>query len=473
MIRLGRHPRALDIAAWFDGEGRANVGSHVARCSSCRHRVDRLAEVRSWVRSQPLYSMGAPEAVSELPQRPRRAVAIALAVATLALAIAVPRLSNPDTEMSSARRRAPDRAPAPVDPAPLLLPAELPLPLPIPPIDTFPLEHAPALAARADLAAAPPSSGPRAAAGRDRALRLGLVVPQVGPRAAEGDEVEGVVRDRVQVGNAEGGVAGFPIELTVVPAEDAAAVQAMVHQVDALVGGFGAAAPVGLPWLLPADPSVAGADVLLTEATSSAAGAQLATALRQRGLGGVIGVVVGPGPDAGFAEGLASRTSTFAVPSRDGTCSTEVAALQRARAEVLAIAGDSDLVASCMAAASRALWRPRLGIVLPPSAAYANVLPDPLWWGSRTVLALPWPTTSAPGAARFRGVSRATSYRSLVSFAAVELAIAVARRSGTISLPHVAAGAWPSDLLELSGTTSRGASVVIAGPESWIAEPKP
>lgn len=458
-MRLGRHPRAIEVAAWFDGEGRLGVGSHVARCDACRRRVDRLAEVRSWVRSQPLYRMG--DAPIADPARSRRPLALAVVAVAVITAIAVPRATSPPSDSASPSRPPSGNAVATTVPA-----GGLAAPLSADPSAANAIEHAPALAATSSGFAA----APLAAAGRAGPLRLGLVVPQVEPSAVEGDEIERVVRERIKAGNAEGGVAGFPIELVVAAAEDPAAVQALAGRVDALVGGFGAVAPADVTWLLPADPGVTGTYVLAPEASPFVAGTQLAIALRQRSLEGPVGVVVGTGPEAHLAEGLASRTPILSVPLRDSTCATEVGVLQRARVEVLAVAGPPELVSSCITAAIRALWRPRLGVVVPPSTAYAATAPDPLLWGARTVLSMPWPSTSAPGAVRFRTVTGASSYRSLVSFTAVELAIGVARRHGSISLPEIAAGAWPSDILELTGTTSRGGGVAVAGPEAWTPE---
>lgn len=461
-MRLGRHPRQIELAAWFDGEGRSVTGSHIARCASCRHQVDRLAEVRSWIRVQPLYRMGPAPVVVPRSTRP---VAIAIAVAMLAAGVAVSR--SPRGALDSAVSQA-TQAPTgnPSQPARTLPVGPAP-PTPVDPV-TFPLEHAPALGFRpppSPASAVPPAIIPA----RQGPLRLALVIPTAGPKVADGAELERTVRARIETANATGGIAGFPISLVVVPAEDQRSVWALAGQVDALVGGFGADAPAGVPWILPADPAIAGPDVLSAEATDAEAGSHLAVALGQRGLDGPIGVIIGPG-GTGFADGLASQSKVLRVAARDPTCITEVAELMRAGVSAMAIAGNDALASGCASAAGRLLWRPHLGVIVPPSAAYASARPHPSLWGARTLLSMPWPTTSAPGAARFRTVSDATSYRSLVSFAGVELAIDVARRHGSISIPAIATAIWPSDLLDLAGTTSRGV-VVVAGPQAWTPEP--
>ncbi|MGH9158316.1 MAG: ABC transporter substrate-binding protein, partial [Acidimicrobiales bacterium] len=300
-------------------------------------------------------------------------------------------------------------------------------------------------------------------------LRLGLVVPTRGAQAAEGAAVERIVRQRVVVANTAGGVAGFPVELLVVPAEDVAAVRALAGRVDALVGGFGADPPPDTPWLLPADPSIAGSSVVSAETTPRSAGAHLAQALRRKGLRGPIGVVVGSGADAALAAGLASGAATTTVGARPGTsCAPEISDLAAAGAAALAVAGDADLALRCLRALARSSWRPPYGTVLAPSAAYAGIEKLPEALGVRTVLALPWPTSLLPGAARFRASSETTSYRALISYAATELAIDVARQSGDLSVASVAAGTWRSDLLDLVGLSSRMPIVVTAILGTWL-----
>jgi len=57
-----------------------------------------------------------------------------------------------------------------------------------------------------------------------------------------------------------------------------------------------------------------------------------------------------------------------------------------------------------------------------------------------------------------------------VSFAATELAIEVARQKGAVSTAAVAAGAWRSDLFELTGTSTRLVPVVM-GTGGWAPAP--
>jgi hypothetical protein len=57
-----------------------------------------------------------------------------------------------------------------------------------------------------------------------------------------------------------------------------------------------------------------------------------------------------------------------------------------------------------------------------------------------------------------------------VSFAATELAIEVARQKGAVSTATVAAGAWRSDLFDMTGTTIRLVPVVM-GSGGWAPAP--
>ncbi|MDQ3574570.1 MAG: hypothetical protein M3404_06565, partial [Actinomycetota bacterium] len=308
--------------------------------------------------------------------------------------------------------------------------------------------------------------GPASERGQ-RPLRLGLVVPTRGPAAAEGSEVVTTVRRSIDGANASGGVGGQPVELVVAPAEDQAGVAALPKRVSALVGGFGAPPPAGVPWLFPADPSLSGPGVVPAEATPEVAGQRVGELLRGQNLGGPVGVVVGSGPERSLAAGLASKVPTTTVAAAsDDSCASELASLRRAGAVALAVAGSPDLAVQCLRAVAGARWAPRLGTVLAPSAAYAGLDGVAEARGSRTVLGLPWPTSSAAGAERFRSAVGTRSYRALVSFAATELAIKVAREKGAVSVPAVAGGTWRSDLFEVNGLSTR-TDVVGMGREGW------
>jgi ABC-type branched-subunit amino acid transport system substrate-binding protein len=456
---VARHPRGTRLGAWFDGEGEDLVGAHVVRCSRCQKRVSELSRVRAWVRAQPFFAMGEETArLGPAPRRTRPLLVPALLVLLFFLLVPTTPWVSRQAPVDSSRMEEGHSASPPiasVDPeGPASTPADE--------------------SGEADVGATAAGEQASAEAGASRRsaspLRLGLVVPATGPLAAEGAEIVDVVRRRITLANAGGGVGGLPVELVVVRAEDGAGVAGLRRRgVAALIGGFGIAPPPGLPWLLPADPSVTGSDVLPVEAPAWSVGAQLGSVLRGQGLHGPIGVVRGSGPDAGLAEGLATQARTTVVPlGADGSCHAEVASLRRSGAVALAIAGEPDLAGRCLDAARRIRWRPRFGTLVAPSAAYTVLPSSDAQEGPRTVLALPWPTWDVPGAARFRASTQSSSYRALVSFAAAELAIDVARQAGGISLPAMAFGSWRSDLLDVVGNTTETGAVVVAGVGTWL-----
>lgn len=470
---LRAHPGKLELGAWFDGEGHDRVGAHVLGCNRCQRHVSELSRLRSWLRAQPFVAMGEDDMVAEIerPGRGKRPALVVAALLALFFVVAdradVPRQLAASAPAVTTTTAAPPVVEEPSDTT-----------VAPPPAEPAPVAPAPASAAApgAKTPALPDTSSVSEQAlarsrkpGAPNPLRLGLIVPTKGTMASEGAEVTEVVRQRVAAANAAGGVAGVPVELEVAAAEDAAAVAALAKRVTALVGGFGVAAPEGTPWLLPADPAIAGANVIPAESPARAAGVQLGAMLRRQGINGPVGVIVGSGPDAALGTGLASKTPTVSVAAQEsGTCVPEIQSLARSGAAALAVAGSPDLAATCMRAALRSAWRPIFGIVLAPSAAYAGLQSMPEALGARTVLGLPWPTSAAPGAARFRATTASQSYRALVSYAATELAIDVARQQGMVSLESVQAGLWRNDLIDLDGLTSRLNTTVVAFLGTWL-----
>lgn len=469
---ITRHPHKLAIAAWFDGEGSESVGAHVARCNRCRRHAADLARVRSWLRAQPFVAMTEDEA--DEPTRSRHRWRPVMVAALLLFAYLV----------------APTRGDGNLDRSPRSPLGALGEGRPgssSPPVPTS-ANPAGSVAEPAESASPAPPAGAGGAVGRAGArapelgisrrtspgapLQLGLVIPTSGPLAREGIEVRDVVQRRVEAANNSGGVAGVPVELVVTPAEDRGAIEAMAGAVDAIVGGFGTNITTTTPWIFPADPLVSGSNVVPAEAPARVVGEHLAEDLRDELSFGLVGVVVGSGPDGALAAGLASKIRVTTVAAKKNTsCLAEIATLRRAGAMTLAVAGDSDLVVSCIRATSRSAWNPRLGPLVAPSSAYAGIASLPEATGARTVLALPWPTSSAPGAARFRANTVSQSYRALVSYAATELAIDVARQTGTVSLASMAGRAWHSDLFAVDGATIRVGSTASALFGAWITVP--
>jgi hypothetical protein len=280
------------------------------------------------------------------------------------------------------------------------------------------------------------------------------------------------VRTVADSANEAGGVGGRRVDVVPVPTDDDVAQRVALSRVDALVGGFAIPAPAGIPWLVPADVEPSGPDVVPGEVSAEQAGRVLGADLATRDLAGPAGAVVGEGPDAGFATGLAASVPVERVSAGPDTgCDDEVIALRRRGVSALAVAGPPDLARSCTAAAARMGWRPPGGLLVAPSAAYAHLeLAFPAQ-GARTVLGFPSPRADEPGASRYRRtVSYSGAYRALVSFAAAELALDVARVTGSVAAGPVRTRHWKSDLYDLDGGRNASPRIVAARFARWTTD---
>ncbi|HEX6382660.1 MAG TPA: hypothetical protein VF180_15560, partial [Acidimicrobiia bacterium] len=175
--------------------------------------------------------------------------------------------------------------------------------------------------------------------------------------------------------------------------------------------------------------------------------------------------VVAPGPDAGLVTGLAKSLLVHSVEAGHKTsCDQEMSALRKRDVVALALAVPPDLARRCAAAAARIGWRPSGGLLLSPSAVYAHLERDLVTQGARSALALATPNADDSGSSRFRrSAPGCDSYRSLVSFAAAELALGAAGASnGVLTMSGLRDKRWRSDLYDVEGgqhTTSRVVSV--------------
>jgi hypothetical protein len=244
------------------------------------------------------------------------------------------------------------------------------------------------------------------------------------------------------------------VQLVAVPTDDARARADALGRVDALVGGFAIDAPSGMPWIMPADVGPTGADVAAAELAAEQAGMALAADLGARGTRGTVAAVVTPGPDAGLTAGLAKSLLVHSVEAgRNTSCDQEMAALRKRDVVALALAVPPDLARRCAAAAARMGWRPAGGLLLAPSAVYAHLERDLVAQGARSAVALSTPNADDSGSSRFRrSAPGCDSYRSLVSFAAAELALGAAGASnGVLSLSALRDRRWQSDLYDVDG----------------------
>jgi hypothetical protein len=313
----------------------------------------------------------------------------------------------------------------------------------------------------------PPPSGP---------LRLGVPVPTRGPLAGEGAEVLRAVRAVVERSNEAGGVGGRKVEVVAVPTDDAADRAAALNRVEVLVGGFAIEAPPGMPWIMPADVGLTGPDIAAAELAAEEAGAALAADLAARGSRGTVAAVVAPGPDAGLVTGLAKSMLVHSVEAGHKTsCDREMSALRKRDVVALALAVPPDLARRCAAAAARIGWRPGGGLLLAPSAVYAHLERELVTQGARSAVALTTPDADDSGSNRFRrSAPGCDSYRSLVSFAAAELALGAAGASnGVLTMNGLRDKHWRSDLYDVEGGQHKTAHVVSVRWGRWsTVEPR-
>ena len=466
----GRHPGRLDLAAWFDGEGRDEITTHVADCRHCRTRVAELRRVRATVRGEPIGPRAPLIRRVPVPLLMVPAAVIALVVALL------PGSPAPTTTVVGGGIDQVDVGR--VETASPFFP---------------PTTGAATGRPRATAAVAPsrPAGGSTTTAAGDGdgdtsiadsadnsfsdlgPLRIGLVIPKSGPLADEGRDTLRAVTQAVAAANAAGGARGHAVELETAPAENADAVATLVAHVEVLVGGFGLTeAPRGATWLMPADPTIEGVGVIAAEPVPQRAGNLLgADVVRRKGTT-LVGVVAeGTLADQQFIQGLilGGMKADTERSTDDDSCIDELSLLRDREVPALALAGTTDLVLRCINASVRMGWRPPSGIVTPPSTAYRRANQTKPVDGARAVFGLPWPTSDAPGAVRFRAaVPRVTSYRALVSFAAAELAIGMVREGLAVTADEVRATEWRNDMVSLRDGVNVTTTILVARKGNWV-----
>jgi len=489
-----RHPSPLELGAFFDGEPIDGVSDHIARCRKCRESLEELVGVRSAVRGELDLTDGSAR------RRARWSVALIPVAAAVALLVAVsaPPGGLPVTRVQNSDEAAIAPASSPVFTPPQMAEVTSTSASPATAGDArsgaavagrpggrsgsavsvgvggTPAEGsseagaspesgtrvpvgAPAgknSAGRSSSSAASGPAGGRAAAPPAGPLRLGVPVPTRGVGSGEGDEVLRAVRAVVNRTNDAGGAGGRRVEVIAVPTDDDAARSNALTQVDALVGGFAIDAPAGLPWIMPADVGLAGPDVAAAELAAEQAGAALGSDLIARGGRGTVAAVVAPGADGGLAAGLARSLLVHSVEAGTNTsCDQEIVALRKRDVTALALAGTQirDLIRQTPFPAGfeeqiRAAYAQLAGV-------YAHLERDLVTQGARSAVALSTPNADDPGSSRFRqSAPGCESYRSLVSFAAAELAVGAAGASnGLLSLNTVRDRRWHSDLYDVDG----------------------
>ncbi|HLX88971.1 MAG TPA: hypothetical protein VKR22_11020, partial [Acidimicrobiales bacterium] len=242
MDNARRHPSRMQLQRWFDGEAPDSLDGHLASCPQCLGYLDSLSRIRLAVRSGlGTEAAAAPEAgVAEA--RTRRHVSapvlVALPVLLLLAAALVPVLAGVARAHGSApkasalgshqRQVAPTTASAapddPQDPS-----ADVPKSRSGEGLALFGLSATKTSAGTRPGVASTPDDGtghgpltPAIAP-----LRLAVVVPTEGAASADGAEITQAAQKALAEANASGGVAGVPVQLDTVAAEDAAAVSAL------------------------------------------------------------------------------------------------------------------------------------------------------------------------------------------------------------------------------------------------------
>jgi hypothetical protein len=501
-----RHPTPLELGAYFDGEPIEGVSGHIARCRRCRESLDELRGVRCAVRGELDLTDGSAR------RRARWTVALIPVAASVALllAVAAPPGGLPVTRIQNADQAA--VAPAPPRFEPVAIP-DVPAP-PAAPVEVDASAGDPPAPGRTGARPTAPNTAARPSGSTDRAptaagpaktksaagpapvsaaapgpatrhgvpvprgpLRLGVSVPTRGVSSGEGGEVLRAVRAVVNQANEAGGVAGRSVEVVVVPTDHQARRAEALGRVDALVGGFAFDAPAGMPWVMPADIAPTGGDVAAGELPAEQAGAALGADLAARSSDRrPIGAIVGSGPEAGLVTGLAKSLPVEEVAAGgDSRCDQEVVALRKRDVVALALAVPPALARRCAASAARMGWRPSGGLLLAPSAVYDHLERDLSTQGARTALALSAPNGDDAGIMRFRrACPGCDSYRSLVSFAAAELALSSARvTNGVLEMPKLRERRWQSDLYDVNAGQHTTVHVVGIQFGRWINSDPP
>lgn len=459
MIR--RHPSARVIMAWYDEEFHDDgVSAHIARCGRCAARIRRFAVVDGAVRG------AAPEAVppaGHVKVSGGRRIVPGAAIAALTslvvvgggLAAASPRRTVSDAlgalgALVGDSHHGTTTATTPPVPTSVAEPGAPPPP-----------QNPPGLTPQ-------PAAGTTTTIPADQAITLAVVLADDSADPAETGQIERAVRAAVNEAQAGGGVNGRPVTLRVLSATSHVSVD--LSGVTALIGGYGPTG-AGLPWIMPSDPTAAGVGVVNADPTPAAAGTTFGRLATAHNAAAVVGVVraSGSAPEAGLADGLRTTAKTVQVSAEPNSdCRREVQYLRSQHVTALAVAGPPPLVAACANAAAGGWWHPRDGVFVPPSAAYAASPGSLVFLGANTVLGLPWPTSDDPGARRFRAVTGCTSYAAEVAFAATELAVQIARASGTVSVAAMQAGVWTNDLYRYRGTALATPRLVQATAGGWL-----
>lgn len=432
MIGLRRHPDGESLSAWYDGEVvDPRLSAHVDGCERCWATVRRFVDVDEALRAGPL----PPRA--EVRSRPgKRSLAATLTVG----AVAVVLVAAPWDQHRSPQRVASAGASSTVAPVPV---ESVDRPHVQPPPD-------PAGGTPATSGGTPATSGGShaVAPGVDvpRRLRLGVPLPGGDPRSSP---LAAEVWHAAQVA-----VAGSDgVEVVPVTAGDQAPAG-----IDAVVGGWSATAPVLV--------QTADGVIVAADPDPEQAGARLAAAAV--GDAELVGVIRGSGADTAFGDGAAATRRVVSVDLAQGSsCDREVRSLLAQGAAAIALAVPPPAVRTCIAAVEALGARPPRGVLVPPSMTLEPESPAVAGLDVLGLAGLPMPTSDTPGAARFRELTGARSYRAMLTFAGVELAVALHAAGPDVASAWRREPTWHSDLVAYERGRNLGIHVVRASGGRW------
>lgn len=472
-----RHPRGIHLTAWHDGEiDDPSLSAHVESCARCWRAVATMTKVDAALRGSMVDRGLAGASASRVGRWPTFAVGLSLALVLAAVVVMLaPAVSidasktrlfgrpasqggdvlddaSPDPSVvtsstavaESEGNRRTDRDAESVGPAPSLA-SPPPVPRPSP-----------------RSGESPPSAAV--------ALRIGLPIP--GGEASTALDTADILRSArsaVEAANGAGGIGGRQIELQVL---DADALD--VSGVDVLVGGLPGRSGIetrGRFWILPADPRLSGSNVLGVLPAPADYGRLIADAWTPAGKQRTF-ILQDNSEQRRIAEAFTAKDPDAVLLSVGDRCEESLSEARGRGASSLVLALDRPTLEGCAAALRRIGWVPSGQLLVPGYVAFGPS-PFPPAADVRALLGIPWPTWDEAGPARFREATKSLSYRALVAFASVELAVAVARASeGQVTGPDVLGGAWRSDLLALDGTTNVGLRPARLVPGGWVPDPR-
>lgn len=427
MIWRRRHPDGQSLSAWYDGElVDPRLSEHVDGCERCWAMVRRFVDVDDALRGA-----GLPPRRDARPRPVMRALA---AVATLGAVAAVVLVAAPMERGRSPQRVAADGASPTIAPTP----AE-----PVDPPSTVP----PSAGLGVD-GATPSATGTSAATGTGAVQQLRLGVPLPGGDARSSSLAAEVWRAATAAAAGRLGVEVVPVTAGDPPPAG----------IDAVVGGWSPPAPVLL--------ETADGVVVAADPDPERAGALLADAAV--GDAELVGVIRSSGPDAAFGDGVAATRRVVAAElAADSSCHREVRSVLSRGAVAIALAIPPPAVRTCLAAVEGSGARPPRGVLVPPSMMLEPEPPRVTELDVIGLVGLPMPTSDTPGAARFREQTGGRSYRAMLTFAGVELAVALDAAGPDIASAWRRHPTWRSDLVAYDQGRNIGIHAVRASMDGW------